>query len=147
MNTFKRTATIIALSAAGMFSTQAFAAEAGVKVSMTPQTPGAFSQNDINGMFETTGKPMQLAALSKKEMKETEGAIWPYVVGAALGAVSYGAFCTIGKSCSTLGFVRSAAMGAASPIRAGAGAVAGIWAVNRAVGFGVANGVSSYYEK
>lgn len=28
-----------------------------------------------------------------------------------------------------------------------AGAVAGIWAVNRAVGFGVVNGVSSYYEK
>ena len=78
---------------------------------MTPQTSGAFSQDDINGMFETTGKPMQLAALSKKEMKDTEGAIWPYVAGAALGAVSYGAFCTIGKSCSTLGFVRSAAMG------------------------------------
>lgn len=74
MNTFKHAATIVALSAAGLLSTQAYAAEAGIKAASNPQKLSAFSQDDINGMFETSGKPMKLAALSQKEMKETEGA-------------------------------------------------------------------------
>lgn len=36
-------------------------------------------------------KPMQLAELSAKEMKETEGAVAPWVVGGAIGGLAGGA--------------------------------------------------------
>lgn len=93
MNTFKHAATIVALSAAGLLSTQAYAAEAGIKAASNPQKLSAFSQDDINGMFETSGKPMKLAALSQKEMKETEGAwLWlaaPIAIGLGTAAMTY----------------------------------------------------------
>ncbi|WP_165087858.1 class IIb bacteriocin, lactobin A/cerein 7B family [Neisseria yangbaofengii] len=36
-------------------------------------------------------KPLQLAELSKQEMKETEGAVAPWVVGGAIGGLAGGA--------------------------------------------------------
>ena len=89
MNTFKHAVTVIALCAAGMVSTQAYAVEAAARTAQTSQKLSTFSQDDINGMFETKGKPMQLAALSKKEMKDTEGAFVNFAVGAGLGAGGY----------------------------------------------------------
>ncbi|MDO5058195.1 MAG: hypothetical protein Q4E06_12875 [Lautropia sp.] len=47
----------------------------------------AFSQQDINGLFDQADKPMQLAALSRQEMKETEGAWVQWAGMAALGGV------------------------------------------------------------
>ena len=83
MNTIKRMALVLAT--VGMVSTQAYAGESAVK--MTPLSPqlSAFSQDDINSMFEASGKPMQLAALSTQEMKDTEGAWGP--VGAIIGGL------------------------------------------------------------
>lgn len=84
MSTIKRM--VLVLAAVGMVSTQAYAGETAVKT--TPLSPqlSAFSQDDINSMFEASGKPMQLAALSTQEMKETEGA-WLHWAGmSALGA-------------------------------------------------------------
>lgn len=82
MSTIKRMALVLAT--VGMVSTQAYAGESAVKT--TPLSPqlSAFSQDDINSMFEVSGKPMQLAALSTQEMKETEGAFVPAVIGGIL---------------------------------------------------------------
>ena len=48
---------------------------------------------DVVSMFETSGKPMKLAALSQKEMKETEGAwLWlaaPIAIGLGTAAMTY----------------------------------------------------------
>jgi len=79
--------TVLALAAAGMLTTQAYASEMQVEAAQTyasaalveslqaVQPLAAFSQTDINAMFEQTDKPMQLAVLSPQEMKETEGAV------------------------------------------------------------------------
>lgn len=53
-----------------------------------------FNQAEVNAMFDTADKPLKLAVLSNKEMKETEGAIfWNTVVwtvgGGAVGTASY----------------------------------------------------------
>ncbi|MCM2480253.1 hypothetical protein [Serpentinimonas maccroryi] len=42
----------------------------------------AFSQADIATLFEPSAAPLQLAALSEQEMKETEGAVVPFLIGA-----------------------------------------------------------------
>ena len=80
MSTIKRMALVLAT--VGMVSTQAYAGESAVKT--TPLSPqlSAFSQDDIN-------KPMQLAALSTQEMKETEGAFVPAVIGAYYAVAPY----------------------------------------------------------
>lgn len=45
---------------------------------------------DVGLIFETDAKPMQLAALSPQEMKETEGAfIWNGVIGGGIGLGTY----------------------------------------------------------
>lgn len=87
MSTIKRMALVLAT--VGMVSTQAYAGESAVKT--TPLSPqlSAFSQDDINSMFEVSGKPMQLAALSTQEMKETEGAFVPAVIGAYYAVAPY----------------------------------------------------------
>lgn len=75
MKTFKQAAVVIVTL--GMVSMQAHAGEAAVKTSPAITPMAAFSQQDINGLFEQADKPMQLAALSQQEMKETSGtAIW-----------------------------------------------------------------------
>jgi|SRR5580765_3339002 len=69
MNKFKHTA--LTLVATGLLSVQAHASEAHLQAI---QPVAAFTQTDINTMFEQADKPMQLAALSAQEMRETEGA-------------------------------------------------------------------------
>lgn len=81
----------IALIAAGALSANAYANEAAVgQINAQPQV--AFSEADMNALFEQDVQPMQLAALSGLEMKETEGAWWPvvYRVGGGLAGM-YGA--------------------------------------------------------
>ena len=45
----------------------------------------AFSQADIATLFEPSAAPLQLAALSEQEMRETEGAVWNFVFGGLTG--------------------------------------------------------------
>jgi hypothetical protein len=79
MSKFKHAA--LALVAASLMAVQAQATE--VQAQSPQAVPVAtFSQADINTMFEQAGKPMQLAALSGQEMKETEGSwFWLYFYG------------------------------------------------------------------
>jgi hypothetical protein len=65
---------ILALAAAGMLSGQAYAAETQV-AAVGAQPVADFSQADLQALFEQDAKPMQLAALSEQEMRETEGAV------------------------------------------------------------------------
>ena len=85
----------------------------------------AFSQADIATLFEPSAAPLQLAALSEQEMKETEGAvIWfaPVVAWSVGGGV-------LG-----VGVNRWATGSWAGSGRAfGAGATAGFWSSNLAV--------------
>lgn len=87
MSTIKRM--VLVLAAVGMVSTQAYAGETAVKT--TPLSPqlSAFSQDDINSMFEVSGKPMQLAVLSTQEMEKTEGSVAPLV---AIGVMTASRF-------------------------------------------------------
>jgi hypothetical protein len=48
-----------------------------------------FTAADTQSLFEQDAKPMQLAALSQTEMKETEGAVAPLV---AVGIMTAGRF-------------------------------------------------------
>lgn len=49
-----------------------------------------FTAADTQMLFEQDAKPMQLAALSQQEMKETEGAfIWNGIIGGAIGLGTY----------------------------------------------------------
>ncbi len=69
---------VIALAAAGVLSTQAYAAEAQAEAVLQPAQPvAAFTEADMQALFDNAGQPMQLAALSQQEMRETEGAaLW-----------------------------------------------------------------------
>ena len=88
MSKFKQAALTLAM--VGLLSAQAQASETPVPGLQVAQPMSAFSETDINAMFEQTGKPMQLAALSGQEMKETEGAWVQYAVGGVLGGLGYG---------------------------------------------------------
>ena len=80
----------IALIAAGVLSANVYANEAGIEqISVQPQ--GAFTETDLATLFEQDAKPMQLAALSAQEMRETEGALAPWIVGGLGGAAWQGA--------------------------------------------------------
>lgn len=82
--------TVVALAVAGMLSTQAYAIEVQVEAGMQPeQAVATFTDTDLQALFEVADKPMQLAALSEQEMKETEGAWWPvvYRVGGGLAGM------------------------------------------------------------
>jgi len=84
--------TVVALAAAGLLSTQAHASEMQVEAATQPaQAVAAFTDADIGALFEASDKPMQLAALSEQEMKETEGAFFfvPMAIGAGFNALSY----------------------------------------------------------
>jgi len=72
--------TALALAMAGLLSAQANATQLE---NLQTLPVAAFSQTDINAMFEQTDKPMQLAALSRQEMKETEGAWFQFAIGGA----------------------------------------------------------------
>lgn len=90
MTKFKQVA--LALTTAGLLATQVHAGEAQAPaLHHAPLT--AFSQQDIGSLFDQAGQPMQLAALSDVEMRETEGAWIPfafYYYGPAIaGGVSW----------------------------------------------------------
>ena len=85
MNRLKTTILAGALSA-----TMAIPAFANESPSLSAPLP-QFSAADASLIFEADAKPMQLAALSQQEMKETEGAIfWMYYAYASAPAM-YGA--------------------------------------------------------
>ncbi len=69
---------VLALAAAGMLSAQVYASEMQVEAALQPAQPvAAFTDADIGALFEASDQPMQLAALSGQEMKETDGAaLW-----------------------------------------------------------------------
>ena len=111
MSKFKHAA--LALAAASLMAVQAQATE--VQAQSPQAVPFAtFSQADINTMFEQAGQPMQLAALSGQEMKDTEGA-WGFAsfFGAGVGMYTYGLSCS---SCSVRGFAAAGAFGAFAPV-------------------------------
>lgn len=56
-----------------------------------------FNQSDMNVIFEQAGQVMQLATLSKQEMKKTEGALMYILGGAGAGAAGGLAF-YVGKA-------------------------------------------------
>lgn len=77
MTKFKQVA--LALATAGLLATQAHAGEAqATALHDAPLT--TFSQQDIGSLFDQAGQPMQLAALSDVEMRETEGAWIPFAI-------------------------------------------------------------------
>ncbi|WP_449191552.1 hypothetical protein [Thauera sp.] len=91
MKQFKHAA--VALAMVGMLSAQANASEAQVQNLQAAQPIAAFSQTDIDAMFEQAGQPMQLAALSQQEMRETEGAwVWLYMYAPQITAGAMWAF-------------------------------------------------------
>jgi hypothetical protein len=78
----------LALAAAGLLSTQAYASEAQIEAAIQPAQPdAAFTDADLSALFgQNARKPIQSAALSPQEMKETEGAAFnPW--GAGAGAI------------------------------------------------------------
>lgn len=82
---------VLVLAATGLISSQALAAEAGVKGVSSTHTQATFTEADASTLFETSGKPMQVASLSSTEMKDTRGAVAPVVAAAAtIGAGALG---------------------------------------------------------
>ncbi len=124
--------TVLALAAAGVLSAQAHASEAQVEAAVLPsQTVTTFSEADLTALFESSDKPMQLAALSEVEMKETEGAFWGNALGAFAGGLSstYGYFASVPRYQQTgwgalTAFGGGAFAGALNPVR-GFGSLAG----------------------
>ncbi len=106
---------VVTLAAAGMLSAQASASETQVEAAIQPaQAAATFTDADISVLFEVSDQPMQLAALSEQEMRETEGAWWPvvYRVGGGLAGMygaGYGYLAGGGRSPS--GFLGSVAAG------------------------------------
>ena len=80
----KLKSTVIAGMLAASMAAPAFANE--TVAAPLPQ----LTMQDAQTLFEQDANPMQLAALSSQEMKETEGAfIWNGVIGGAIGLGSY----------------------------------------------------------
>lgn len=85
---------LLALAAAALLSGQTHAAEQPLpehSAVLAPQTVAVLNTADIQSIFESTGQPMQLVALSAQEMKETEGAYYQITipVGIINGGFSY----------------------------------------------------------
>ena len=80
----KLKSTLFAGVLAASLSVPAFANE-GTVATPLPQ----FTAADTQKLFEQDAKPMQLAALSQQEMKETEGAFLNFAIGGAIGLGSY----------------------------------------------------------
>lgn len=81
---------VLILASTGLISSQALAASAGVEGASAGSAQTTFTEADTSRLFEQAGQPMQVAALSSTEMKETEGALLPILAVAALGAVTGG---------------------------------------------------------
>lgn len=48
-----------------------------------------FSTHDVALLFESSGSGMEVAALEAEEMRDTDGALRPYVIGGGAGLVTY----------------------------------------------------------
>jgi hypothetical protein len=87
---------VLALAAAGLLAVQAHAGEAATlaPVAAAPEAAkAAFSAADIESLFIMSDAPVQVAALSAKEMSETEGAWLNFAIGGlAGGAIQGGGF-------------------------------------------------------
>lgn len=136
MWTVKKTTTsmVAALAFSGLVSHGAWASEAALPVA------NSLSSEDLSFAFASSSEPVELVALSEQEMKETQGAVLPNLIGAGLGMVGYGTACLIQGNCTGAGFGYAAATGALSPV---SGAMATIWGFNGAVAIGTGWGVGS----
>jgi hypothetical protein len=90
----------VTLALAGMLSTQAYAHEAAVSeaaplaaAAVQAAPANVLTHDDLVALFgaQEAQKPLQLALLSEQEMRETEGAFLPFVIGAGIGLVTYAA--------------------------------------------------------
>ena len=96
-------------------------------------------------IFEADAEPMQLAALSPQEMKETEGAIWYNAASGGWGALSGG----VGYATSTWASGSQWSWPAFGGSVAG-GAVGGIFfnpALGATVGAGVGGAISGWSSR
>lgn len=128
---------VLVLAATGLISSQAFAADAGVK-GMSAGKVETFTEADASALFEQTGQPMEMVSLSSAEMKETEGAVWPILIP-VLGGAAMGAGITIGDNLlagESIDWTGAAISGGIGAVTGGAGA-----ALGRAAGSGFAGGV------
>lgn len=121
----------LALVATGMFATQAHASDA-----QNPQTAGALpsiSQTDMTTMFDSSSGPAQLEVLSRREMKETEGAYG--VPGALIGGAIY--IGTTAINSSSFSDFESNFSGTSLAVAAGTGFVGGAYSnlMLRAAGY------------
>lgn len=111
------------LMAAGLLSAPTYASES--LLSQVQAAPVAtFAQEDINTVFEQADKPLQLAALSSQEMKETEGAIAPLVAIGYMTATRFIVQRYVTQSVAR-SMVRSGAHGVMANTRAQAANIAG----------------------
>lgn len=132
---------LLALAAANLMAVKVHATEVQAQ---DPQAMSVvtFSQADIHSMFDQAGKPMQLAALSGQEMKDTEGAFGWW--GAAFGGL--GGFSGFFLNNRISGHDWSWANAGVATFRgalsgATAGPVGVVWGFNRNIAFGTAQGV------
>ena len=121
MKAFKHAAMV--LMATGLLSAQAYASESPLQQVQTAPV-AAFAQTDINAVFEQADKPVQLAALSPQEMKETEGAVAPLVAIGFMTATRFIAQRYVTQSVAR-SMVRSGAHGVMANSRAQAASIAG----------------------
>lgn len=109
-------------------------------------TTTSFSQSDIHAMFDQLGRPLEIAALSQQEMKETEGAwgLWGGIIGGVggLGGYSLNTYIS-GSPWSWSSAIYST--GAGAYYGATSGPVGVVWGFNSAIGTGTLLGVSQYY--
>lgn len=129
MKKLKQTA--IALIAINLLVSQALAGETQAEHYQNQATT-MFTQSDITSMFDWPENPAEIVALSKQEMKETEGAVWQYAIGAASGFGFYAATNWYNNRAITWqGSIHSIATGAITGgvggalIRASGGGIAG----------------------
>jgi hypothetical protein len=75
----------VALALTSLLSMKVHASELAEPSQLISKSAPAFSQADLHTLFGNLNQPVQLAVLSKLEMKQTEGAWVPIAVGAAAG--------------------------------------------------------------
>lgn len=99
-----------------------------------------FTDTDIQLIFKQDNQPMELAALSPKEMRETEGAVGPWgaLGGAAVGGIFYTGHAIGSGSWSWGSFATSVGMGALTGFSGGA--AAGYFVPRIAFGAGIISG-------
>jgi hypothetical protein len=125
--------TLFAGVLAASLAVPAFANEETVTTSL-PQ----FTAADTQMLFEQDAAPMQLAALSPQEMKETEGAWLNFAVGGAIGLGTY-AYNNWGNM-TWGGALGSTALGAVGGFGAGVAGLRILGPYANTGGFGVALG-------